>query len=216
MRRWIGVFAVVSLAGCTWLTAPKEQPVQQDYAGSFFGDKRTNVFSMTPERRTVIVVLDHRLPAKPTDQVEARFWAEPAPDAAENLASTFKAAFEASIKPPAGQGPEATVAAAAARGFASQISQLFKRSQGIQLFRDGVYTLCQAYLNGIIDDKYYQQQFVMLLNGSIQLALAELLVGRAEEPAATPSLDSMRKQIEELQKMVEALKPEPAKPPGTE
>ena len=87
---FIGV-TIVLLSGCAFFTSPKEQPVKQDYVGPIFGKKTTHVFSLTPERRTVIVM--------PT-QRGARFCAEPPPDVAESLADSLRILAEAQLKDP--------------------------------------------------------------------------------------------------------------------
>ena len=137
---------VVLASGCGIFTPPKEHPVIEQYAtrGLPGFPRETTVYSTTPERRTVMVMTDLNATDSPT-----RFCAEAPADVAENISSSFKALVEAEIKAPAGQtGGQGRVELA--KAFSSSIVSLFYRSQGVQLFRDGMYNLCQAFINRAI------------------------------------------------------------------
>jgi len=121
---------VLSIQGCglSWFTNPMEQPIIEDKVGK----SGFRTLSTTSGRRVVIFNQDlHRL------------CAEPPPDVADNLTSAFAAALE---------GSDGTVTAKAeiSKAFASTAKQLFQRSQGVQLYRDGMYSLCQSYMNEAI------------------------------------------------------------------
>lgn len=170
IRTSVPIFLSISLTmllftGCAHFTPPKEHPVQYDKIAisRILGTRIGSVFSMTPERRTVIVV-----PQKPVD---FRICAEPPPDVAENLASTIRFIAEAQVK-----HPEIPVGVSAEfyRAFASSSMRLFYRSQGIQLFRDGMYNLCQAYMNGAITEKEYVEKYKELLDSATKLIIEEM------------------------------------------
>jgi len=101
------------------------------------------------------------------------FCAEPSPDTAENVANSISSALDVSITQ-----PEANLTAEGrlefAKALATSIESLSKRSQGLQLFRDASYQLCQALLNKAIDREQYQNLYSNLLGASIDLISFEL------------------------------------------
>lgn len=141
---------IISTSGCAYFTPPKEQPVQRDYVGAIFGPKETNVFSLTPERRTIIVQTD-------SDERSPTFCAEPAADVAEGLASSIRALAEATAQ--VAPSKEYSASLEASKTLNTSIVSLFYRSQGVQIFRDGLFNLCQAFMNGLITngEKYINQ-----------------------------------------------------------
>ncbi len=175
------VFLAVAsiLGGCAYFTAPKENPVQQDYVGSFFGDRKANVFSLTSERRTVIVMRGVGAQEK-----EIWFCAEPPPDVAESLTSTFRALAESTIK---GGGPTSVDASIElSKSLATVTNSLFARSQGVQLFRDGLFNLCQATINGFLTPADYREKYSALLDKAtalIQQEIPSIAAGRADMAA---------------------------------
>jgi hypothetical protein len=182
MRTWPPcalLMVVALLGGCAFFTVPKENPVQQDYVGSFLGDRNANVFSLTSERRTILVMRQMGLERK-----DIWFCAEPPPDVAESLTSTFRALAEASVK---GGGPTTVNASIElSKSLATVTSSLFARSQGIQLFRDGLFNLCQATINGFVKPEEYAAKYSALLEKSMVLIEKEIpsIVGNRADIAA--------------------------------
>lgn len=156
----IGLMAVIFMS-CSGCSAFYNRPVAQSAApvGSLLGIKLASIYSVTSERRQVIIV--------PEVKEKFRICAEPAPDTAENVASTLRALASAKYKGVDVSGELAT-------SFAKSAVSLFTRSQGIQLFRDSSYTLCQAYMNGAINGNQYLEQYGILLNRAADLIKAEL------------------------------------------
>ena len=109
------------------------------------------------------------------------FCAEPSPDVADNLASSFASALE---------GSDGTVTAKVelAKSFASSAKQLFKRSQGVQLYRDGMYSLCQNFINGAINKMELKQMQNDLLTESSKLIDKEIpfLQNSTDDTVQTP------------------------------
>jgi hypothetical protein len=185
--KFISIICVLILFifGCSFLTPPKEKPVIQDQVGPLFKEKTTHVFSLTPERRTVIIAptkkpLQHDdgepIILKDKDGNERldketviRFCAEPPPDVAESLADTFRFLAEAQL-----EKADVKVGTEFYKAFTSSAMSLFYRSQGIQLFRDGLFNLCQAQLNGLIKDQQYIKKYEDLLNKSSKLIKQEI------------------------------------------
>ena len=162
MKRVIVLSVAISLLqGCALLASPKEQPVIEDSVGNRITDFSRNkigTLATTPERRVVVI----KMP-------DNKFCAEPSPDVAESLFSTFKVIAEAK--------PEASPATAkidAEKNLTTAANRLFVRSQGVQLFRDGLYSLCQANLNGAISDAQYKDMFERILTMAGKLIAVEI------------------------------------------
>jgi hypothetical protein len=157
------------LLSCAAFTPPNERPVQQDYVGSYLGKRPASVFSITPERRVVIVHLNLDKNAKKFSM----FCAEPSPDIAENIASSFRAIAEASTKWK--EDKSASAAVEFSKSLGTTAVTLFNRTQGVQLFRDGLFNLCQAYINGLMkNDEDYWQKYSELLKSASDLIAKEI------------------------------------------
>ena len=176
-RYWRFTFAVAMavglLAGCSVLTSPKEQPVIEDKVG---GSIRT--LSVTAERRAIIFGAKSDL--RKGDQI----CAEPSPDIAESLVSSLKVIAEATAK----KGVADTNANLEInKTLATAIATLFTRSQGVQFFRDNIYALCQAHMNGSLDEKQFANEFTRISNLSATLIEQEIpdAIVRRTDAAAT-------------------------------
>jgi hypothetical protein len=160
----------VLFEACSVFTPPIEKPVIQDYAGSIFSSREATVFSLTPERRTVVM---YRGPYKDGQRGKPTFCAEPPPDVAQSLASSVRALAEAAAKTQTGQA--ANVSAEFSRSLTTSNTSLFYRSQGIQLFRDGLFNLCQSYMNGLIrDEKDFWERYESLMRTAFALTTQEI------------------------------------------
>lgn len=125
---------------------------------------------------------------------KGRFCAEPPPDAIGTIAKAIAA--KAAAKVPA----KVTTAEASGeynKTFESDIHDLFQRSQGVQVLRDGMYRLCEAFVNGAIDQQIYSQQMIDLISTLDFVVPMELCVklsseerqegiGEPSESTATP------------------------------
>jgi hypothetical protein len=121
-----------------------------------YGTINIGTLATTAERRVVIINHDTN-----------GFCAEPPADAADNLTSSFAAALK-------GTDANVTASAEISKAFASSIKQLFKRSQGVQLYRDGMYSLCQAFINKAISSSQFSTMQADLLKESSTLIGKEL------------------------------------------
>lgn len=155
-RTALTFLGVAMLTGCSALTPPKEKPVIEDKVGD-----RMGTIATTAERRIVLI-----------DLKKDHFCAEAAPDVAESLNSSIRIAAEYASK--TASGPERSASAEIARNLSTSVSTLFSRTQGIQLFRDGTYALCQANLNGAIKDEEFKFRFDKLLAETSKLIELEL------------------------------------------
>ena len=161
MRTLFLIILVAALSGCALFSSPKEQPVMEDHADSWFGVAKTNVFSTTAERREVIV----KFP-------DNKFCAEPPPDVAESLVSGLTMLAQGSAKDKT--AAEVSARLEATRTLATSIRTLFTRSQGAQFLRDGLFHLCQAYLNHAVNAAEYSALYRELLTKSQALVVLEL------------------------------------------
>jgi hypothetical protein len=78
-----------------------------------------------------------------------KFCSEPVPDAANTFAKEFATKVAGAIA-------DEKAAASLKQVLNTELTKLFERSQGIQALRDGMYRLCEAYLNNAIQDNAYQ------------------------------------------------------------
>lgn len=159
MRSYFGVLAA-ALCGCSFLTPPTEKPVIEDHSGVL------GTFATVAERRMVVTKKNYPIGADNSPGYYSSFCAEPPPDSTQSIASSLTAALRADASQDKGKQ---SVSAEAARELVTTAKSLFTRSQGMQLFRDGVYNLCQAHLNAAISDEKYVEMFSKLLAVSAQL-----------------------------------------------
>jgi hypothetical protein len=185
MKNAEGIFvsvAFVALSGCSALTSPIEKPIIEDHSGNL------GTFATVAERRMVITKKDYSNVAG-KDVYESKFCAEPPPDATQSIASALTAALSGNA---AGLKAKPEVSVEFAKSLETTAKSLFQRSQGIQLFRDGLYNLCQAYLNGAVDTAQYNTLYAALLTTASVIIKDEVAkmpsvpILRAEE-AATAS-----------------------------
>ncbi len=159
---------LILLTGCgtSMFVHPLENPIIEDKVGysSIFSDKEElGTLATTSQRRIVLVKL------KGTNI--GKFCAEPSPDAADNLASTLSIVLKAQIE-------KADVSGSAGAEFdktlATTVEKLGVRSQGVQFFRDGMYSLCQSFLNQAITAQEFNSTYIELMKVSANLIEVEL------------------------------------------
>jgi hypothetical protein len=157
-RAIIAGVILVLLQGCSIFTQPKANPVIEDRVNNWLGAKKVGVLATTPERRVVIVKMPENM-----------FCAEPPADAADNVSAALTAIAEGSAK-----GQVTDVQLGYAQTLATSVKQLFQRSQGVQLYRDGTFMLCNAYLNGAINPEEFLKRHEKLLETVAPLIMEEI------------------------------------------
>nr|WP_319491648.1 hypothetical protein [uncultured Desulfobacter sp.] len=157
------VVFIMLLGGCSVFTPPLEKPIIEDHSHN----NRITTFATIPSRR-MVVVTEHK-----KGSGDIIVCAEPSADVSDNIASSLAAAITAK-GPATGAKSAGQVGASISKTLASTAQHLFKRSQGMQLYRDGMYSLCQARMNGIIDNKSYQETSELLLEKAVLLILEEI------------------------------------------
>lgn len=193
MRTLFSILLVAALSGCAIFTSPKEQPVLDDYVHDWIRIEKIGVLSTTAERREVIF----KMP-------DNKFCAEPPPDVAEALASSLTLLAEGSAKDKTSGDVKARLEVA--KTLATSIRTLFRRSQGAQFFRDGLFNLCQAYLNGVIIESQYIDLYKELVEKARVLVLVELPLMQAtkDEVAADDAVSAAAAAKEAVLKAVTA------------
>jgi hypothetical protein len=168
-------FLLSALSGCSYFTPPMEKPIIEDHSHN----EKVTTFGMIPSRRMVIVKLQEK-PGEPPIHI----CAEPSPDVSDNLASSLAMALS-------GKTPQdITLAASLSKSLATTAQHLFKRSQGLQLYRDGMYNLCQAWMNGIIDNTEYKAEVSSLTTEVatiIKLEIPKLYTSTTAPSSSSPS-----------------------------
>lgn len=149
---------LVMMGGCS-VFHPSSVPVIEDKVGnSDIGgkDRRIGTLATVAQRRLALIRFE-----------DGKFCAEPPPDAVDNISQTLSTALSG------GTGPT-TASVQVAASIATVAKQLFYRSQGLQLYRDGMFSLCNAYLNGVVDDAAYLKKQDKLLDVVKELINTEI------------------------------------------
>lgn len=111
--------------------------------------------------------------------------AEPSPDVADNLINTFAAAF--AVK---NQSNLSQLVSSISKTLNTNAKILFGRSQGLQLYRDGMYNFCQQRMNGWISDEQLHAMSINLLDTAKTLIETEIPllkpISRPEENTSPP------------------------------
>ena len=154
--------ALAALGGCSAFTPPIAKPIIEDHA-----QKQVNTFAVMPSRRMVIVKsnVNQQGDAMPASELAKNngllpdraimLCAEASPDVSDDIAASVAAAAAAKGPVPAGGASAPELGASFAQALATTGQALFKRTQALQLYRDIAYHLCQAKMNGFIDDKQF-------------------------------------------------------------
>lgn len=181
MKTSILILPVTVLCGCAMFTSPKEQPVIEDHSNNWFNREKLGVLSTTAERREVVI----KFP-------DNKFCAEPPPDVAESLISSLSLLAQGSVKDKT--AGEASARLEATKALATSIRTLFTRTQGAQFLRDGLFNLCEAYLNHAITAAEYVGLYKDLLAKSqalIVLELPDLKDKRADDAVRNAEAEAM-------------------------
>lgn len=160
----LALAALASLAGCSAFTPPIAKPIIEDHA-----QKQVNTFAVMPSRRMVIVKsnVNHQGDAIPASALTktgllpdraVMLCAEASPDVSDDIAASVAAAAAAKGPAPASGAASPELGASFAQALATTGQALFKRTQALQLYRDIAYHLCQAKMNGFIDDQQFHDK----------------------------------------------------------
>jgi hypothetical protein len=152
MRVFIAILLVILLPGCaTYFSA--RPPIIEDKVG-LYGNQMIGTLATAPDYRVVYVKLNEKV----------KLCAEAPADAGAQFAQAFAGSLSAKT--------ELSVEARA--GLSVAMKQLFKRSQGIQFYRDGSFALCNLYLNGGVTEAQYLKELQDLRKDAKELINSEI------------------------------------------
>ena len=156
MRTIALLLAAASLSGCASYFTPRP-PVIEDKVG-LWGRETVGTLSTAPDYRVVYVRLDDK----------AKLCAEAPADAGAQFGSVFAGSLSGPL------GGTEKLSADAKVSLAVAMKQLFKRSQGVQFYRDGAFTLCNLHLNQAISNEAYLQELQELRKAAAALIATEI------------------------------------------
>ena len=177
----------VLLAGCTLMEATSDRALISRHTGEVRAvatraDRRITfvdenwMWGEDRERENVAYRMAMTSNVTPADQYvferyrAHHYCAEPSPDVSQDLITQLAAEF--------GEGG---LGLAGQLDSASGIESLFHRSQGVQLFRDGLFALCQAHHNGAVGAEEYGLFIASLIERTSYLIALELAMAPARE-----------------------------------
>lgn len=171
MRTLLIALICLFTSGCAYyLTA--RPPVMERKLGRP-GSESVGALATASDYRLVYVQIDPK----------SRVCAEPPPDAAGQFASIFAAALS-------GPKKKQTFDVNTQASLAVSMKQLFKRSQGVQFYRDATFTLCNLYMNHAISEERYFAELQALRTSAAALIDKEIpyLEKISIDPIAPPAL----------------------------
>jgi hypothetical protein len=116
------------------------------------------------------------------------YCSEAPPDAATSLSESLSVSLKANYQT---AGQTAGGSADFTKGLASYANQLFYRTQGVQLFRDGSFALCLAHMNGFIDNTSFESLIDKLIIASSALIDKEIPYLAEIKGASNPYFNNM-------------------------
>jgi hypothetical protein len=172
---------------------------------SYFRPSSTVVHHAAPP--SLITTPDGKLEIRTTSADQRVFYretkngivcSEPSPDATLDTALHGRAGIGAGLA----RGLGASGEAEASQAQQATTSAIFTRSQSVQFLRDTMYYLCQAQMNGKLDDDAYMKKFDDLVRRSYDLLLTELRAKEAALAAKQPQQQLPQQQPPESQQTV--------------
>ena len=138
MNRNFLLTTVLLISGCTLFTPPRENPFLAETFEATENKKSMFGMAATDANRRVAIL----------NVISGQICVEPPPEAANTISEAFTALFEADVQ------DKGNIAANLSQSITQNISQLYRRSQTVQLYRDAVFALCQSAINGsiVVDD----------------------------------------------------------------
>ncbi len=156
---------IVANSGCgvPFFVKPEEQAVVDEHVFSntsvipgvpLLAQQGVRALSTKLERR--LVIFDRRKKNGCKNEWELKVCAEPPAEAIQALDSISK--LEAELKKQIAENQSSTLSGTGDFGLTTAVQSAFRRTQGLQFYRDGAYQWCQAYLNGFVEkDKFLER-----------------------------------------------------------
>ncbi|WP_234416933.1 hypothetical protein [Loktanella sp. Alg231-35] len=165
----MSILVLLTACGANPFVPPKANPIIIDRTPDE-GDY-TQTVATTAERRLVLVRqvgTDEQLRLRNANiHINEGFCAEPSPDAIEAIAATFELSASNTA---AANSQEAQFGQA----LASSAALGTKRTQGLQFYRDTIFGLCQARMNGFMSNAELKTQLRFAREAAVRLMLAEI------------------------------------------
>lgn len=147
-----GMIWILTSLGCGMGMFNANGAIVEDKVGKY------RTLAVTAERRVITF-----------NEEKNRYCAEPPPDVAQNISTALRYAGKAT----GGKVP-GEVEAEYSKALAVAAQRLMNRSQGLQLYRDGMYYLCQAFINDGVSVTDFAAQSTSLLHTAEQLIIHEI------------------------------------------
>jgi hypothetical protein len=168
------IISLLTLSGCglNMFAGSKSPVIIDDVEG------RLGTLAVTTDRRVVLVRLQEN-----TASEAGRFCAEPPLEADQSVMNALAVMRDLST-----DKIDASVKVELARSFARIFPSFVRRTQGLQLYREAMYTLCQNYLNHAIKEDALQAQAMKFFEVAVKLIEQELTltqetINEASQPA---------------------------------
>jgi hypothetical protein len=160
-------FGAFALSACQHLNPNEAHPVLSKTFGPNKKDDVGEAIAITSNRRIVIVMVK---PEKSNGESGewGKFCAEPPPDTATELFTSFSAYVDAKHK------SRSSLDAGVVSTYNQFAKSLFQRSQGIQYLRDSFYNLCQLYANNALKENEVSAKFNEIIQNAKGLIDTEL------------------------------------------
>jgi hypothetical protein len=126
------------------------------------------------------------------NQKTGRSCSEPAPDAIGTIATSLAAKLSAEVENPT-TGTKAKGDGSLDTSTQTAITQLFQRSQGVQVLRDGMFRLCEAHLNGALDAPTYRLSVLSLITTLNYVVPMELCARMVSNGNSNPQIHEIFK-----------------------
>lgn len=160
---------IVANSGCgvPFFVKPEEQAVVDEHVfsntsvipGWILAREGVRALSTKLERR--LVIFDRKKEkGKKGKKWKLKVCAEPPAEAIQALDSVSK--LEAELKKQFAENQSSTLRGTGEFGLTTAVQSAFRRTQGLQFYRDGAYQWCQAYLNGLIEKKEFLKKLERL------------------------------------------------------
>lgn len=155
---------LLSCVGCgtAIFAPPQSQPVISSNISSKEGKLELIALATTSERREIVF-----------RSIDGHFCAEPPPDTADAVSAQFSNAIQASASKGAS---DPSISASLGVSSSNAIASLAKRSQGVILYRDVSFNLCEALLNGAMSPQEYSENLKQLFSLVVPLIQSEINV----------------------------------------
>ena len=177
----------ISLGACSTFTPPRENPLlTKQFEGKYEQSDESFAVVATDANRRVAIL----------DIFTGQICVEPPPEAANSISEAFAVLFESDVI------DKGSLGASLSQSISQNISQLYRRTQTVQLYRDAVFSLCQSAINGSIEIAYSTKAGAP---PDVKLTLVEALSSLEEDPIFSEQVFELKEHGLYSKKTIEAL-----------